>query len=110
MKAWLRNLLYPLNVWQGSLAWCHGFLRVYQRWLWEPLLEKWLSNNPRVVRSKTPQSKLYTCAQCGSRRSMALIVLKDGEPSFFCSVTCRDEYALSATSQQDSDRMQQPSI
>jgi hypothetical protein len=110
MKAWLWNLLYPLNLWRGALTYCHWFLRTYQRWLWEPFLESWLSDNPKVAESKAPQSHLYTCVQCGSKKSIALIVRRDMGPSFFCSVTCRDQHALSATLNPDSDKVQQPSI
>ena len=110
MKAWLWNLLYPLNLWRGSLACCHWFLRVYQRWLWDPLLEKSLSSKPRVVRNRVQQSTLYTCVQRKKKKSIALIVRQDAGSSFFCSITCRDRYIPSASSQKDSDRVRQPSL
>ena len=110
MKAWLWNLLYPLNLWRCLLACSHWFLRLYQRWLWDPFLEKSLSSKPRAARNRVQQSTLYTCAQCGSKKSIALIVRQDVGSSFFCSVTCRDRYIPSASSQKDSDRMRQPSL
>jgi hypothetical protein len=110
MKAWLSNLLYPLNLWRYSLACCHWCLRVYQRWLWEPFLENWLANDPKAAKDKGPQSRFYTCVQCGRKKSMALVVFDDVQTSFFCSVMCRDKYSLCATSQLDSDELQKPSI
>ena len=110
MKAWLSNLLYPLNLWSHSLACSHWLLRVYQRWLWDPFLENWLSNEPRIADHIASQSTFYTCVQCGRKKAMALVGGVDKKPSFFCSVPCRDEYALSAAPQQDSDKTQHPSV
>ena len=109
MKAWLWNFLYPLNLWRACLACCHWVLRTYQKWLWDPLLEKWLSFDPEeAAENKHSQFRLYTCVQCGSKKRIALIVQKDVEASYFCSVTCRNEYALSAAVPCNSDRVQQP--
>ena len=110
MKAWLSNLLYPLNLWSHSLACSHWLLRMYQRWLWDPLLENWLSNNPKVTENRARQTTFYTCVQCGRKKAMALVVEVDEEPSFFFSVPCRDEYALFPAPPQDSDRTQHPSV
>ena len=110
MKARLSRFLYPLNLWRYSLACCHWFLRVYQRWLWDPFLEDWLSTNSEAAENEGLQSEVYTCVECGKEKKLALVVCEDVEPYFFCSLVCRERHALSVAPEQESNELGHPSI
>ena len=110
MKAWLRKHLHPMDLWGYSLACSYWFLRVCKRWLWNPFLENWLSNNLEDAKKTAQPSGTYTCLQCGEEKNIAFVVCDNVEPSFFCSLSCRHRHALNASIEHDSAELRHPSI
>jgi len=110
MKAWFRNYLDPLNLWGYSLAFNYWFLRVYQRWLWEPFLDKLLSNDSKVVADKSGYSRSHICVQCEKRVKLALVTKWDNRINFFCSIECKNKWGYFIALEEDFDSTQQPSI
>jgi hypothetical protein len=105
MKAWLRNFLDPMNLWHHSIAFSYRLLKVYRRWLWEPLLETWLSRKYNDGKNVATPSEIYTCLECGEEKNMALVSYNDNdeEPSFFCSMSCRYKHGLHVVIDRDSE-------
>ena len=52
MKAWLWRLLYPMNVWSRFVVYCGSLIKLYNKWIWVPFLDKLLSNNLKAVRDR----------------------------------------------------------
>jgi hypothetical protein len=51
MKAMLQHLLHPLNLWSragGHASWC---FKLYEKWLWQPLLRELFSDGS--IQTKT---------------------------------------------------------
>ena len=93
MKAWLWHLLYPMNLWSRFVVYSGSLLKLYNKWMWQPFLEKFLSNNLKVARDRTECSTNYTCVQCGKRVKLALVTHWDNRTNIFCSAGCKDKWA-----------------
>ena len=109
MKVWLWDFLYPVNLWCRVVRHCSWVLRLYEEWLWQPFLEKWLSNSPKSQNDHTLHATIHSCAQCGSMKRLALVGRKNSGTGFFCSVECRDTFT-GTTAEKSSDNLSQPSI
>jgi len=109
MKVWLWEFLYPVNLWCRVVRHCSWVLRLYEEWLWQPLLEKWLSDNPRVQTDHVLHAAIHICAHCGSMKRLALVGQKGSATEFFCSVACRDTFT-DAAPEKSSGNLSQPSI
>ena len=92
MKAWLWRLLYPMNVWSRFVVYCGSLIKLYNKWIWVPFLDKLLSNNLKAVRDRGAYSTSHICVHCGKRVKLALITYWDKKTNIFCSVGCKDKW------------------
>ena len=92
MKAWLWRLLYPMNVWSRFVVCCGSLIKLYNKWIWVPFLDKLLSNNLKAVRDRGAYSTSHICVQCGKRVKLALVTHWDKRTNIFCSVGCKDKW------------------
>lgn len=88
MKSWLWDLLYPMNLWSRCVSYCGSVIKVYDKWIWKPYLEKRLKSDLKVGRDGAPQLATHICVRCGSKVKLALVVCEGTETGSFCCVEC----------------------
>ena len=88
MKSRLWDLLYPMNLWGRLVQYCGSLIRVYDKWIWKPYLEKRLNANLKFGRNKAPQLPSHECVRCGRKIKLALVVCEGADTGSFCCVAC----------------------
>jgi hypothetical protein len=88
MKSRLWDLLYPMNLWCRLVQYCGALIKVYDKWIWKPHLEKILNNNLKFRRDKAPQLATHVCLHCGRKVKLALVVCEGTDMGAFCCAEC----------------------
>lgn len=90
MKSWLWDLFYPMNLWSRCVHYCGSVIKVYDKWIWKPYLEKRLSSNLKVGRDGSPHLATHVCTRCGRKVKLALVVCEGADTgSFYCAECIR---------------------
>ena len=108
MKVRLWHLLYPMNLWSRFVVYCGSLIKVYNRLIWKPFLESWLSSNMEVTGDEFLQPGRHICVQCGREVKLALVVCEGVVINLFCSAECKNRWLYSGGLEKDSESRQQP--
>ena len=109
MRAWLSHLLYPMNLWSRFVICCGALIKLYDKWVWQSFLERWLDPSLDTTGDEVSQLATHICVQCGKKVKLALVVSEDTSIAPFCSLKCKDLRVYSNSLEQDSETIQQPS-
>ena len=109
MKAWLSHFLYPMNLWSRFVICCGTLIKLYDKWIWQSFLEKWLCTSLDPTGDEDIQLATHICVQCGRRVKLALVVCEGASVDPFCSLKCKEMWVHSNSLKEDSETIQQPS-
>ena len=97
MKARLQHFLHPLNLWcrvGGNASWC---FKLYEKWVWQPLLRRLLSDSSIQTKKGGAKNLNISCAYCNKplpQFSHAVTVCSGGRLYLFCTIGCRNLYGF----------------